>query len=209
MNINSYPGFFIDIEGLDGAGASTQIKLVKEALRGEKIKAYTTKEPTDNLIGGLIRGTLTGVYQLPSWALQLLFVADRGHHLKREIMPILKNGHVLLTDRFGWSTVAFGGLNSDRRWLLDLHRYCLFPDISFFLKVSVKTCLKRLKMDRFDFELFEKKDQLEKVWLNYKWLAKKFSQEIIVIEGEKKPRKVRDEILRQIGRHPKFKKLKK
>ena len=118
MKANPYPGFFVDIEGLDGSGASTQVRLVGERLLKEGLVAFTTKEPTDNVIGGLIRGALTGVYKLPPDSLQLLFVADRRHHLEREIIPILSNGNVLIADRFLWSTIAFGAIKLSRRWLL-------------------------------------------------------------------------------------------
>jgi len=114
MRTNPYPGLLIDLEGLDGSGVSTQVSLLKKALRAKGEAAYVTKEPTDNLIGGLIRGALTKVYQLPPEALQLLFVADRSHHLAREIVPILKNGGILITDRFLWSTIAFGSLDHSR-----------------------------------------------------------------------------------------------
>ena len=100
MHPNPYPGFFIDIEGLDGSGTSTQASLLKEGLREEGFKVFTTKEPTDNVIGGLIRGALTRVYKLPPAVLQLLFVADRLHHLDRQIVPILQNHNIFICDRF-------------------------------------------------------------------------------------------------------------
>jgi dTMP kinase len=209
MKINPYPGLFIDIEGLDGCGASTQVELVKKLLRAEKFACYTTKEPTDNVIGGLIRGALTGIYQLPPEALQLLFVADRSHHLERQIIPILNDGNILITDRFCWSTIAFGSVNLNRNWLLQLHRYCFIPDLSFFLRISPKTSVKRLRADRFNFELFEEENKMWKAWDTYEWLAKKFSQEIIVVDGEKDPEEICAEILKRIKKHPKIKKIKK
>lgn len=205
MNPNSYPGFFLDIEGLDGGGATTQVGLLEKTLRKRGINAYTTKEPTDNVIGGLIRGVLTGVYKLPAEALQLLFVADRSHHLARQIVPILQNHYLLITDRFCWSTIAFGSVNLSKQWLLGLHRYCLLPDLSIFLRVSPKVCLKRLKADRFDFELFEKEKTLQRVWETYEWLAKKFPESVRIIDGEKTPKKVASQIIRLVETHPKFK----
>jgi len=207
MKVHSHPGFFIDIEGLDGSGMSTQVNLVRERLLKKGYKAYKTSEPTDNVVGGLIRGTLSGVYKLPPEALQLLFVADRSHHVDREIAPILSDGNILVADRFLWSTIAFGSVDLSRQWLLQLHRYCFLPDLSIFLRVSPGICVKRLKPDRFNFELFEKEDKLRKAWKTYEWLAKKFPQLVKIVEGEQGKEKVTREILRQIRLHPKFKQI--
>lgn len=68
-------GKFIVIEGLDGSGSTSQSLSLVDYLKIRGIKAFVTKEPTDNVIGGLIRGALTGVYKLPETALQLHLVA--------------------------------------------------------------------------------------------------------------------------------------
>ncbi len=62
---NPHPGLFIDIEGPDGCGASIQINVLKKWLAVKDVKVFNTKEPTDNVIGGLIRGALTKVYSYP------------------------------------------------------------------------------------------------------------------------------------------------
>ena len=208
---NIYPGLFIDIEGPDGCGASTQIALLKKWLVVKGVKVFNTKEPTDNVIGGLIRGALTRVYSLPLSALQLLFVADRIHHLHREVTPILKKKgrNVLLTDRYLWSTVAFGAVNLDRDWLIGLHRDCYLPDITIFLKVSPKVLANRLKNDRFDLQLFERVKTLKKVWQNYEWLAKKFRKDVFIVnvDGDPDPEKVFQDIMEILLKNKKFKKF--
>lgn len=177
-------GKFIVIEGLDGSGASTQINLVHAYLQSRGLKGvYTTKEPTDNVIGGLIRGSLTGVYELPPASLQLLFAADRGHHLKRVIEPQLGKGATVICDRYMWSTVAFGSLHLDKKWLLGLQRYFMVPDLTIILKVDPKECVKRIAQNRFDFELFEEEEKLRKVWKTYAWLAKRPKFKIKIVNG--------------------------
>jgi len=209
MHSNPYPGFFIDIEGLDGSGATTQVNLLRTSLKELGINAFVTKEPTDNVIGGLVRGALTGVYQLPPEALQLLFVADRHHHLNRQIIPILQSTSVLISDRFLWSTIAFGSVDLDRRWLLGLHRYCLLPDLSFFLRISPKVSISRIKADRFDVELFEEEKKMWKVWDTYEWLVKRYPEQIVETDAEQPAEKVAKCILEIVIKHPKFKRLKK
>lgn len=199
---------FIAIEGLDGSGLTTQAHLLTDALRAERFTVFTTKEPTYNIIGGLVRGSLTGVYKLPHSVIQLLFVADREHHLDIEVTPILKNHGILISDRYLWSSIAFGSIDLDRKWLLTLHKHCYLPDLTILLKVSPKVCLKRQKKDRFAFQLFEKEKQLVKIWREYQWLAKKFPKQIVIVDGEQKPKEVLEEILSQIKKHPKFKKIK-
>jgi len=209
MKQNPYSGLFIDIEGLDGSGASTQVAILKEALKKEGVKICITKEPTDNVIGGLIRGALTRVYELPPATLQLLFVADRLHHLDRQIIPILQGDSIVVSDRFLWSTIAFGSTKLSRNWLLKLHQYCFIPDLSIFLRISPKLALSRIRADRFDFELFEEEKKLQKTWDTYEWLAKKFPEQIIIVDASQPVKKVAAEILSHIKTQPKFKKLEK
>lgn len=176
-------GKFIVIEGLDGSGATTQINLLVGYLRKKGIKAFETKEPTDNVIGGLVRGALTGVYQLPEVTLQLLFSADRGHHLQRMIEPAIKKRAYVVCDRYFWSTIAFGSVSLDKKWLLEMQKYFLFPDLTLILKVSPEECIRRISNNRYDYELFEEENKLKKVWKTYLWLSKKYPERIKIIDG--------------------------
>ncbi len=210
MKKNKYPGLFIALEGLDGSGLTTQSGRLVEHFIRNGTKAYLTKEPTDNVVGGLIRGALSDVYKLPPEALQLLFAADRGHHLAREIIPILKQGRVVVCDRYFWSTVAFGSLAVDRKWLLEINKHYIFPDILILLKVPPKVCVERIKRNRFDFELFEKVEQLRKVWKTYDWLGKKFKNKgVKVVDGVGTIEDVGDRIIEIISRNYKVRRFTK
>ncbi len=176
-------GKFIVVEGLDGSGASTQIKLLAEHMGRSAQKTFVTKEPTDNVVGGLVRGILTGTVDFPRDGLQLLFAADRAHHLQKTIIPMLESGANVICDRYFWSSVAFGSIDTDRDWLWNLQKNFLFPDISIFLRVHPKTCVERIRKNRFDFELFEEEKKLEIVWKSYMWLKKKFASKIEIVDG--------------------------
>ncbi len=193
-------GKFIVIEGLDGSGATTQINLLTEYLNDNGVKAYYTKEPTDNVIGGLIRGALSGVYKLPDASLQLLFSADRGHHLERVIEPLMKNGNVVVCDRYLWSTIAFGSVSLDKRWLLELQKYFRLPNLTIILKVDPKECINRISKNRFDFELFEEEKKLKEVWKTYIWLASKYPRKIVIIDGEGKKEGVFARVLKEVSK---------
>lgn len=185
MTINPHPGLFIDIEGLDGSGASTQVEKIVGWLKAQtKEKILRTKEPTDNVIGGLIRGVLTKTVTIPMDALQLLFSADRSHHLASEIIPLLKEGGIVVTDRYIPSTMAFGSLDMDKEWLMMINEHFLMPDLTVFIRVSPDECIRRLHKSRGRLELFEEKEKLQQVWKGYEWVAKKLPN-VTILDGER------------------------
>lgn len=201
MQKNPYPGKFIVLEGLDGSGQSTQGGRLVDFLNSSKDKfrfglpgAHLTKEPTNNLIGGLIRGQLTHNWKSTPECLQLLFAADRAHHLEKEIIPLLEKGIWVISDRYFFSTIAYGWLEiSDWQWLKVINSHFLLPDLTILLKVSSRVCVERMKKARFGIELFEKEQVLKKVWQGYEKLAKEFDN-VYTINGEQSVEKVFSEI---------------
>lgn len=195
MQKNKFTGKFIVIEGLDGSGSSTQIFRVTDFLKENGKKIHITKEPTNNLIGGLIRGQLSGDWKSSPECLQLLFAADRAHHLEKEIIPLLKKGITVISDRYFFSTVAFGSAEiKDRKWLININDRFIFPDLTVLIKVSPEVCIKRMRESRFKVELFEERKKLEKTWKGYEKLAKEFDN-IKIIDGEKSIQEISYEIL--------------
>ena len=194
-------GKFIVFDSLDGAGNSTQVKLLADYLNKIGNKTHITKEPTSGLIGGLIKSQLTHDWKSSPECLQLLFSADRAHHLEKEILPLLEKGINVISDRYFFSTMAFGNLEiKDLDWLIEINKKFIFPDLTFFLKVSPKICIQRIKKDRFEVTLFEKEKVLEKVWRNYEKLAKKFkNRNVYIIDGEKPIEEVFSQIKRIIN----------
>jgi dTMP kinase len=191
---NHHKGKLIVFDSLDGAGSSTQVKLLADYLNKIGRRTHATKEPTSYLIGGLIKSQLTHDWKSSAVCLQLLFSADRAYHLEKEIIPLLKKGINVISDRYFFSTMAYGGLEiKDIDWLIEINKKFLMPDIAFFLKVSPKVCIERIKKDRFEITLFEKEKILEKVWKNYEILAKKFKN-VYVIDGERSIEEIANEI---------------
>ena len=191
---NPYKGKFIVFDSIDGAGNSTQAKLLADSLNKIGKKTYLTKEPTSGLIGGLIKSQLTHDWKSSPECLQLLFSADRAYHLEREIIPFLKKGINVISDRYFFSTMAYGNLEiKDLDWLIEINKKFILPDLTFFLKVSPKVCIERIKKDRFEITLFEKEKILKKVWKNYEVLAKKFKN-VFIIDGERSPEEIAKEI---------------
>jgi len=193
-------GKFIVFEGLDGAGSSTQANLLADYLRLSGKKAIVTKEPTNNIIGGLIRGQLSSDWKTSQECLQLLFTADRAHHLEKEILPALEQGITVICDRYILSTLAFGGLDCDMSWLKKLNEKFPTPDITVVLDVSSATCIKRIKSARFGMELFEKEEKLSKVWQNYEQL-KTYHPNTHIVDGEKDEKDVLKSVISLINSH--------
>ena len=209
---NPYKGKFIVFEGLDGSGTTTQANLLFRYLKKQGKKVYLTGEPTRSLIGGLIEGQISGDWKSTPECLQLLFTADRAHHLEKGIIPLLKKGITVICTRYILSTLAYGSIDmvaetsshlpprpalqgsaEDAQWLINLNKKFIWPDIIFLLKVSPKICIQRIKKERFHKELFEKEETLKKVSQNYLKFAKKLKN-IYLIDGEKPIKEVGEEI---------------
>ncbi|MBW6462196.1 MAG: dTMP kinase [DPANN group archaeon] len=187
-------GMFVVFEGLDGSGSSTQVALLKKALGDLGHKVHITKEPTNNIIGGLIRGQLTKDWKTGPECLQLLFAADRAHHLEREIMPAINQGNIVVSDRYFFSTMAFGGIDIDIDWLKKINERFLVPDLTFFIKVPASECVRRISASRFELELFEEEKKLEQVWVNYETLAGEFDN-VYVVDGTQSVEGVHEDIM--------------
>ena len=174
-----FRGFFIAIEGIDGAGLSTHTVLLGDYLSSKGYNVVLTKEPTDGLVGGLIRAALRGEWKTDPRTLQLLFAADRSHHLENYIKPALKEGKVVITDRYLFSSLAYGSLNLDYDWLKKINSKFLLPDVTIILDVDPQEALRRIRKSRFGFELFEELEKLTKVRETYKRIAKEYSAYIV------------------------------
>ncbi len=192
--MKKYSGLFIAFEGLDGSGEEIQASLLYGLLKQKGYNSYLTREPTDHLIGGLIKGALVGEWSTDARALQLLFAADRANHLAKEIEPKLETGKIVITDRYAFSSIAFGSTSiGDTNWLEGINSQFIMPDLVFLIKVRPKICAARLKQSRYDLELFKKEEQLAKVEEAYAKLALKHKN-IYVIDGEREEAEILGEI---------------
>jgi len=193
-------GLFIVLEGLDGSGTTTQAKLLGEYLKSKGYKAEKTSEPSSNLIGGLIRGVLTRQWHLNPAGLQLLFAADRAHHLENFVLPALKKKQVIISTRYFFSSLAFGALDLDRKWLAEINKNFLIPDITIFLDTDPAECLRRIAKTRIRREFFEQRKKLEKVRKEYQRLPGKYTR-FRKIDGNRKAEEVFEEIKKVIDKH--------
>ena len=199
---------FIVFEGLDGAGQTTQAELLKKFLLKKGLKVVLTKEPTLNSVAGKkIRKILDKKIRVAPSQLQKLFAQDRKEHLKKEIIPALKKGKIVISDRYFFSSFAYGvteGLNLD--WLIKINNQFLLPDLIFFLKVNPRICLERIKNRGDPKTLFETKEKLQKVWQVYEKLPDYFKEmDIRIIDGEQTIEKVFSQIKKILIKNIKLK----
>lgn len=195
-------GKFIVFEGLDGSGQGTQIALLEKHLKTRGKKVFVTSEPSHNLIGGLLRSLLRAHWKMNNTGMQLLYCADRAHHWEAEVMTALQKGNNVICGRYVFSTVAYGSLNNDIKWLKTLNEKFIMPDITIFLKVSPKECMRRINGSRSSTEIFEKQNKLEKVFKTYLKLAtdKKYKN-VYAVDGERSIDEVAQDIVEIIDRH--------
>jgi len=161
-------------------------------------RVFVTKEPTNSLIGGIIRVILKKEWKVDMRTLQLLFTADRVHHLTKEILPLLKKGINVISDRYILSTLAFGSIEIDVKWLKQINSKFPEPDFTFILNVPGKVCAERIAKSRFGIEFFETPRKLELVRKNYLKL-KDFHKNTYVIRGDERSKKeIHEEVVRVI-----------
>jgi dTMP kinase len=141
-------GRFVVLEGIDGAGTTTQVAKLAALLRGEHVAVRTTCEPSDGPIGTLVRQVLTGRIvvpggRAPAWAtMALLFAADRMDHVETEIEPFVGGGGTLISDRYDASSLAYQSVMSGSggaaavEWIRAINRHALRPDLTIVLDVA-------------------------------------------------------------------------
>ena len=192
---HNYPGKFIVLEGLDGSGQSTQTSLLNDFLIQNGKEVVLGKEPTkDSEAGRKIREVLGGKDKMDAKKLQELFAQDRKEHLQNKIIPALEAGKYVISDRYFFSSFAFGVSDDlDLEWLIQINNDFIMPDQTFILKASPKICMERITKRGTKKELFETEEKLGRVWQTYEKLPHRF-ESMFVIDGEKTPQEVFSEI---------------
>ena len=162
---------YIVFEGIDGAGKSTQIQMLREWLENNGFRVETLVEPTDSKVGKLIREILQqpdATTERVQKTLSLLFAADR-----MLIMDKLEDeSKIFISDRSFISSLAY---QEPADWIGELNRYAKKPDLLILLDLDVKTSVARTSGE----DTFENEEFLTGVKQNYLKLAQDYTCEII------------------------------
>lgn len=179
-------GRLLVIEGIDGAGTTTQAKRLAKALGDKGIDCHLTREPSDGPIGKLLRQILAGDHApTDATTLGLLFAADRADHLQREIEPALAAGKTVISDRYYHSSLAYQGSEEERSWIAMLNERARQPDQTYFLKVNPAIAAKRRADDDRSEELFDKLETQKRVARGYQEVVGELAktEAILCIDG--------------------------
>jgi dTMP kinase len=197
---------FIVIEGMDGAGTTTQSKLLSKRLNDEKIENIMTREPYEGYIYDLIKNILSGKgeYQKYRQSLTWLYMADRDYHLRDCIKPALFDNKIVISDRYLPSTLAYQSENQTLSicQLYNLHTTSSFlkPDLTIYIRTSVDECLKRLK-DRESQDIFENYDYSKLLIKRYDASFQFLKDEgwnIMMVDGNKKQEDIAEIIYKAV-----------
>ena len=167
MDLSNLPGKLIVIEGTDGVGRTTQINLLKPWLEQEGRAVLVTGMTRSTLAGKGIKRAKEG-NTLGRITLSLYYATDFADRLEDEIVPALRAGFVVLTDRYIYSLMARALVRGiDPAWVHKLYRFALRPDAIFYLRISLEDLVPRVIFSHgFDYwesgmDLFATEDMYE------------------------------------------------
>ena len=196
---------FITLEGIEGSGKTTNLRIISRILKDKKIKYIETKEPGGSLLGKKLRKFLLDPKtKISSEAELLLMLADRKNHVEEIIIPSLQRDTWVISDRFMDSSYAYqgGGRKININTIKSFAKFLNFPkpDLTLLFDLPVKLALERAKirsqLDRFEKEEVKFHNRIRKVYLD---LSKKNKGRIKIIDASKDIKSVSTKVTKEIN----------
>jgi|Deesub1362B_J571_1020462.scaffolds.fasta_scaffold00050_40 dTMP kinase len=182
-------GFFISFEGIEGSGKSTLAERFYEKFKDYGFPVIFTREPGGTEAGERIRDIiLNEKFDIDPYTELLLFLSARKENVKKIILPALKEGKIVVCDRFDDSSFAYQGFGRGipLRWITRLNKMVtdgLKPDLTFLIDITPETGFSRIeRKDRIEKE---NKHFHEKVRKGFLTLARRAKKRIKVVDGNK------------------------
>jgi dTMP kinase len=196
---------FIVLEGLDGAGTTTQAAMLQEYFTKLSSDSFLTREPTDGPIGKLLRDVMTGRlmrYKMAEPEMALLFAADRLTHSRLIESKLLTGSHVVC-DRYIFSSLAYQTLDPSisAKWVTEINQEFSRPHMTVFLRVPVDECLRRISARNESPTVYEKKDFLQTIAKNYERLSPYYRENVgplEIVDGTLTPEDVHTTVVKVI-----------
>ena len=183
---------FIAFEGLDGAGTTTQAKLLHEFLISKAFHTSLSAEPSKSVIGEFIRREIlaSSNAKVSPTSLMYLYVADRNEHIHSLRKELEANPSAFaISDRYFFSSIAYQGVELDPSLIERANEPFPLPEILLYIRVPLETCLRRIASRNEPTELFEKEEYLQKVSKLYEEIfarkEKYPGSTIFILDGEK------------------------
>lgn len=160
-------GLLVVFEGIDGTGKSTQAGLLNDRLKQKGLDVVFSREPTDGVHGRKIRElAMKGRDEASPREEYGLFLKDREEHVEKLIRPAMRDGRIVILDRYYLSSIAYqGAIGLDPKKIREENEaFCPIPDIVFLFEARPTLGLERIREKRGQSpDLFEKEDYLERV----------------------------------------------
>jgi len=198
-------GFFITLEGPDGSGKSTQSLLLARYLKRQGHKVVRTREPGGTSIAEALRRIILNPKNRISKVTEvLLYEAGRAQHTSELILPALREGKIVICERYTDATLAYQGYGRklDIRMVKELNRIAssgLKPDLTLLLDLNVREGLKRVRkisggrMDRMERESIRFHERVRKGYLK---IASREPGRVKLIRVKETPEKTHLEVVK-------------
>lgn len=197
--------FFITFEGIDGCGKTTQAMMTYQLLASCGYKVKLLREPGSTTVSEKIREILLDKRNnIGSMTELLLYEAARSEIVVREIAPLLKQGNIVLCDRFYDSTTAYQGYGRklDIRMVKAINRIAVgeyTPNLTFLFDVDLKTSARRVRKDKDRLEL-QSKSFFNRVRLGFLEIARRDRRRVKVVDASRSIEDVFAEVKKILAR---------
>ena len=204
-------GRFLAIEGIDGAGKSTQAHLLVTWAAAQGLRPYLTTEPSRGAVGRMLRRILLDQLdpaadgaargRFDEAALALLFAADRLDHLRTEVQPHLAQGDLVISDRYLLSSLAYQGSTVELDWLLAVNARAVPPELTLLLDAPPEVCAGRIATRGSAAERYDRLSMLSTIrqrFLETADLLRARRQQIIVIAAAETPELVHQRVIQAV-----------
>lgn len=188
-------GLFLVLEGIDGAGTTTQRGRLAAWLAGLGQAVHPTAEPSSGPIGRLIRQFLGSLDQpLEARAMALLFAADRRDHIEREILPQLRAGTVVISDRYVLSSLAYQtSAGVPREVVASANADILVPDLTIYFDLPLSVAAERRARRASTVEIYDADPVQARVAATYRAEAEQrraAGEPVVFIDAAREPDEV-------------------
>jgi len=204
-------GKFINLEGIDGAGKTTQLSMAKPKI---DVPCHFTREATDGPIGKLLRYTyLAGVRKCDERVINMLYAADRFDHITNEedgLLKYLNQGIHVLSDRYYLSSMAYNTymmptedeVKEMIEHTITMNRYTmetLRPDLTIYIDLDPEIALQRMHDGRDEASVYETSEKLNKIYRAYQLsmdiLRERFNDNIVIVDGNRSAEEIHVDIM--------------
>lgn len=202
--------YFITIEGVDGAGKSTHVETIINAIKNANLEVVSTREPGGTIVGEKIREMILHDKSIDITAETetMLMFADRKQHIQEFIQPNIDKNICVVCDRFTDSTYAYqgGGKKVDKDFIKNLENVThpnLQPGLTFLFDLPVEISMKRLERNRGNLDKLESNgiDFFREVRESYKERVKNDPQRFVVIDSSQTIDVIKEIVIKEINNY--------